>query len=51
MKKTFKCLNSQKNTAKGNSVPWCRDALKLMRKKTNVLRRRYQWRLHNEELR
>ena len=31
-KKTFKCLNSPNNTAKGKSVPWYAGALKLMRK-------------------
>ena len=50
-KKTFKCLNSPNNTDKGKSVPWWTDALKLMRKKTNSLRRQYQRTLHNEELR
>jgi hypothetical protein len=47
-KKTFKYLKSPNTTAKGKSVPWWMDALKIMRKRTNALRRRYQRTLNNE---
>jgi len=50
-KKTFKHLNSPNTTAKGKSFPWWMDAFKIMRKRTNTLRRRYERTLNNEELR
>lgn len=36
---------------KGKTVPWWTDALTIIRKRTNALRRKYQRTLHNEELR
>jgi hypothetical protein len=50
-KKTFKYLKSPNRTAKGKSVPWWKDALQIMRKRTNALKRRYQRTLNNVELR
>jgi len=50
-KKTCKHQNSRNSMAKVKSVPWWTDALKIMRKRTNALRRRYQRTLSNEELR
>jgi len=47
-KETFKHLNSPNTTAKGKSVPWWTDALKIMRKRTVALRRRNQRTLNNE---
>jgi hypothetical protein len=50
-KKTFKLLKSPNTTARGKSVPWWTVALKIIRERTNALRRRYQRTLNNEELR
>jgi hypothetical protein len=49
-KKTFKYLKSPNTTAKGKTVPWWTDALTIMRKRKNALRRRYQRTLNNDEL-
>jgi len=38
-KKTLKHLTLPNSTAKGKSVPWWTDALKIMRKRTSALRR------------
>jgi len=37
--------------AKGKTVPWWTETLKIMRKRTNALRRRYQRTTSNDELR
>ena len=50
-KKMFKFLKSLNTAAKGKSVRWWTDVLKIMRKRTNTLRRRYQRTLNSEELR
>jgi D-hexose-6-phosphate mutarotase len=50
-KKTLKHKKSLTKAAKGKSVPWRTDTLKILRKKANALRRRYQRTLNNEELR
>jgi len=36
---------------KGKTIPWWKESLKVMRKRTNALRRRYQRTTNNEELR
>jgi hypothetical protein len=50
-KKTFKHIKSPTTAAKGKSVPWWTDTLKITRKRASALRRRYQRTLNNEELR
>jgi hypothetical protein len=40
-KETLKHRNLSRTFAKGKSVPWCTDALKTLRKRTNALRRKY----------
>jgi dTDP-4-amino-4,6-dideoxygalactose transaminase len=47
----FKYQTSPKYYTKGKSVPWWMTTLMIMRKRTNVLRRRYQRTLNNKELR
>jgi len=41
----------QNTEVKGKTIPWCTESLKIMRKRTNALRRRYQRTTNNEELR
>ena len=36
---------------KGKTIPWWTESLKIMRKRTNALRRRYRRTTNNEELR
>jgi hypothetical protein len=49
-KNTFTYLNSASITVRGTSVPWWKDSLTIMRKRTNA-QRRYQRTINNEELR
>ena len=50
-KETCKNLNKPKSKVKGRSVPWWTDALKIMGKRTNALRRLYQKTKNNNDLR
>jgi hypothetical protein len=50
-KETCRNRNTAQPKAKGKMVPWRTNELKIMRKKTNALRRRYQWTTSNETLR
>jgi hypothetical protein len=50
-KETCKHVNPQNPKPKGKIVHWRTDALKMMRKRTNALRRRYQRTTSNEALR
>jgi len=50
-RETCKHLNKPNSKAKGWSVPWWTVALKIMRKRTNALRRLYQRTKNNSDLR
>ena len=54
IQKAFKGTSGNRNTsqtkAKGKTVPWWTNELKIMRKKTNAMRRRYQWTTSNQAL-
>ena len=50
-KKTCNHLNRPNLKIKDRSIPWGTDALKIMRKKTNALRRLHQRTKNNNELR
>jgi len=50
-KETLKLPKQQQTPTKGKSVPWWTDALTILRKRTNALRRRFQRTTNNEELR
>jgi hypothetical protein len=49
--KSFKKPRATKKTTKYKSVPWWREELTLMRKRTNAQRRRYQRTTNNDDLR
>ena len=48
-KETLKLPKQQQTPTKGKSVPWWTDALTILRKRTNALRRRFQQTTNNEE--
>ena len=46
-----KTVKQGQTYSKGKTVPWWSDALTILRKRTNALRRRFQRTTNNEELR
>ena len=50
-KKSFKTVKTSQKNGSNKTVPWWTDVLKIMRKKVNAMRRRYQKTTADEELR